>query len=71
MSDFRKAFDVQHPIFRPLWVRVLIVALCFGWTAFEATNGNTLWGILFGTAGVYLAYQFFWAFKLDDDNTQE
>jgi hypothetical protein len=26
-----KFFDLQHPFYKPLWIRVLITALCLGW----------------------------------------
>ena len=58
-------FDVQTPMFKPLWLRLLIVVLVGGWTVFELLGGNVFWGILFGAAGVYLGYQFFVVFDPD------
>jgi hypothetical protein len=55
----RKFLDTDHPMFRPLWVRVLIVALCLGWAAFEFVDGSPFWGVLFGGLGVYAAWGFF------------
>ncbi len=46
--------DPNHPFFRPLWVRVLCVALALAWAAFEASTGAVFWAILFGAAGIYL-----------------
>ncbi len=57
----RKFLDTDHPMFRPLWVRLLIVALCLGWAAFEFIDGSPFWGMLFGALGVYAAYGFFFA----------
>ena len=42
-----KIIDPDHPFYRPLWVRLLIVGLCIGWTAVEYYNGEETWGIIF------------------------
>ena len=41
-----KIIDPDHPFYRPLWVRLLIVGLCVGWTAVEYYNGEETWGII-------------------------
>ena len=51
--------DAQHPFFRPLWRRVVVVVLCLGWGLFELFNGSSLWAMLFIGAGVYSGWQFF------------
>ncbi len=58
MKGLKEAFDVQHPLFRPLWLRVLIIAFCFGWAVFEWSNGKTGWAALFVVCGAYLAHQY-------------
>lgn len=58
-----RLFDLDHPFFRPLWIRVLIVLACLGWAAFEMATGNPFWAILFGAMGLYAAYGFFVAFN--------
>ncbi|WP_431320068.1 hypothetical protein [Rhizobium sp. YTU87027] len=55
--------DPQHPAYRPLWVRILIVAVCFGWALVEITTGDPFWAVLSGGAGVYAAYMLFWTYK--------
>ena len=55
----RAWFDVQLPALQPLWLRVAIVTVALGWALFELSNGNVFWSVLFGAAGLYLAYQFF------------
>jgi hypothetical protein len=55
----KKFLDTEHPMFRPLWVRVLIVALCLGWAAFEFVDGSPFWGMIFLGLGGYAAYAFF------------
>ncbi len=64
-GGWRKAFDVQHPLFRPLWLRLAIVALTCGWALFELAGGNLVWAAMFGAAGLYLAHQFLVAFDPD------
>ena len=44
-------FDFSHPFFRPLWRRVLIVAVALGWALFEAVTGNPAWAVVFGALG--------------------
>lgn len=57
----RKFLDADHPMLRPLWVRLVILALCFGWAAFEFVGGSPLWGMVFGALGAYAAWAFFLA----------
>jgi hypothetical protein len=61
-----KFFDLQHPFYKPLWIRVLITAVCLGWTVVELLGGNVFWAILFGSVGVYAFHQFFIAFNPRD-----
>lgn len=50
-----KLVDPDAPFFRPLWVRVLCVALPLIWAGVELWMGSPLWAGLFGVAGAYLA----------------
>jgi len=61
----RGFFDVQSPLFRPLWLRAAVVGVCFVWTIVELTSGGVFWAVLFGAAAVYLGYQFFVVFDPD------
>ena len=56
--------DLNHPFFIPLWRRVLIVAVCLGWAAFEflGSRGSPFWGVLFLAIGLYAGYAWFFAF---------
>ena len=67
----KSLFDVQHPMFRPLWRRILIVALTFGWRVFELFHGTIFWACLFGAAGAYLSHQFFVAFDPKDPKERD
>lgn len=62
----QKFFDLDHPFFKPLWLRVVVVALCLGWAVFEFTLGSPGWAMLFGAVGVYSAYRFFVTFAPRD-----
>jgi hypothetical protein len=55
--------DPSHPAYRALWVRILIVAVCFGWTVVEVTKGDPFWAVLSAGAGVYAAYMLLWSYK--------
>lgn len=57
----RKFLDPDHPMLRPLWVRLLIVALCFGAAAVDFVYGSPGFGVIFGAMGVYALYMFFLA----------
>ncbi|MDP5305846.1 hypothetical protein [Paracoccus spongiarum] len=51
--------DPNAPFFRRLWVRVLCVVLPLLWAGVEVSTGNPFWAVLFGAAGLYLAYELF------------
>ncbi|MBB4004371.1 hypothetical protein [Aurantimonas endophytica] len=42
--------EAQHPFYRPLWVRITIVAVVIGWSVLEWVNDEPIWGVL--TAGI-------------------
>ena len=66
----KSAFDVQHRFFKPLWIRLLIIAACFAWAAYEFFSlGNVFWPLLFVACGIYLAYEWLWVF--DPDGTKD
>ena len=73
LTDFggqlRKIFNVQLEIFRPMWRRVVIVALCFAWALFEVFyTGSLNWALIVGAVGTYLFHQFFIAFDPGAEN---
>jgi hypothetical protein len=63
---FDKLFDFDHPFFRPLWLRVVVVGFCLAWTGFELVSGSPGWGMLFGAIGVYAGYRLFVTFAPRD-----
>ena len=58
----RELFNVRNPMFRPLWIRLLIVGLTLGWTLMELVNGNHVWAAIFAAAGAWCAWEFFVVF---------
>ena len=58
-----KFFETDHPFFKPLWIRILVVAFAACWGIFEFASGSAFWGVLFlGMAGIA-----FWGFFIDFD----
>ncbi|SCB26926.1 hypothetical protein [Rhizobium multihospitium] len=55
--------DPSHPIYKPLWVRILIVAVCFGWAAVETLGSQPFWAMLSGALGAYSAWMLLLNFK--------
>jgi len=53
-----KLLDLEHPFFAPVWVRVVVVAICIGWGLFEFANAAVLWGVFFCGIGVICGYRF-------------
>ncbi|KQR69181.1 hypothetical protein ASG25_16310 [Rhizobium sp. Leaf384] len=49
----QKFIDPDHPFYRPLWRRLLIVGSCALWTAVEFWNGATTWGMIFLAVTAY------------------
>lgn len=54
--------EPEHPIYRPLWVRLLIVGLLAGWSILELTKGSPFWGIIAGGVGLFAAYELLWRY---------
>ena len=61
----KKFLDTDHPFFRPLWIRILLVAICVGWGVLEFATASPFWGVLFLGLGAYAAWGFF--FDVDPD----
>lgn len=49
-------FDFSHPAFRPLWLRLAVVAVALGWALFEALTGGLVWAMVFGALGTAAAW---------------
>lgn len=57
--------DNQHPFFRPLWIRILVVAICGLVAAWDLYNGDYVWALIFGGLSGYAVYVFFVAWGKD------
>ena len=64
-------FDVQTSFFRPLWRRIAATVVCLAWAATELAAGAVMWAMLFGAAGIHLAWQFFVVFRPAPDDEGE
>jgi hypothetical protein len=62
-------FDVRSPIFVPLWRRVLVFGLVLAWALLELWRGAPGWALLFGVAALWIGWQFFFDFRLPEDDT--
>lgn len=52
--------EQQHPFYKPLWRRVVIVAVIVSWLAFEIYKGSEgFWIAIAGAMLVYAVYTFF------------
>ncbi|UWQ21299.1 hypothetical protein [Jannaschia sp. W003] len=52
----RRFLDLRHPMFRPLWARVLAVAVVGGWAAVELLRGAPVWAAVFAAAAGWMAW---------------
>lgn len=59
--------DQEHPFLRPLYRRVILVAICFAWAGFELYMGSQTWAILSAAIGVYGVWIFFVTYKPLDE----
>jgi hypothetical protein len=53
------AFDLRVPFFEPIWRRVLLTAICFGWCIVELIMGDPFWGFISGVFGAIVFWNFF------------
>ncbi|MBV7378522.1 DUF3329 domain-containing protein [Maritimibacter dapengensis] len=63
-------FDLQVPFFRPLWLRLVTVAVALGWAVFEVVTGSVGFAMIFAALGLYAAWQFFVVWDPKDDDNQ-
>jgi hypothetical protein len=56
-------FDFNDPFYKPVWLRIGIVAATGAWAAFEFFAGSPFWGVLFAGVSAFALHGFFIAFK--------
>lgn len=66
----QKFIDPDHPFYRPLWRRLLIVGSCALWTAIEFWNGATTWGMIFLAVTAYTSATLIVFFKPTTTSTE-
>jgi len=64
-------FDFSHPFYRPLWIRIAITAICFGWAMVEFSSGAAAWGVMFGAVGLYAGWALLVSFDPRSDDVDE
>jgi hypothetical protein len=60
--------EPEHPIYRPLWVRVLLLLVLAGWAAAELTRGSPFWGTIAAGLALFVIYELFWRFPMHRAN---
>ena len=69
-----KMFDIQHPFFKPIWRRVLLVVACLGWAAFELSHNAYFWALLFLAFALHVVIQLFflpWPDESKEEDIQD
>ena len=59
--------DQHHPFFRPLWRRVVTVAICFVWAGVELYAGSQTWALITAAIGAYGIWIFFITYQPMDE----
>ena len=69
----RGLFELRVPLFRPMWRRIAMVLVLFGWGLFEYSNQQVVWSMVFFAVGALAVYQYFFAWKepIEDDEDGE
>ncbi len=57
--------DAQHPWFKPVWRRAVMVAIPAAVAGWDAYHGNFGWALLFGALAAYAVYTFFIVWNRD------
>ncbi|WP_434291081.1 DUF3329 domain-containing protein [Celeribacter sp. SCSIO 80788] len=60
-------FNLDDPFYRPLWLRLVICAVCLGWGIVEAMTGSPGFALIFLAVGGYATYRFFITFDPTED----
>lgn len=63
--------DTSHPIYKPLWVRLLIVGFSTVWAVIEFINHEIFWATVVGGVAAYSAYVLLFTFKSAPEKIEE
>lgn len=61
-----KLFDTNHRFFKPLWIRLAVVAAAVGWGVFEFYAGQVIWGVIVFVFAAISFYGFFIDFNPEE-----
>lgn len=53
----------DREFFEPLWRRIVMAALLAAWTAWEWSQGETVWGVITAGAMVYFIWVYLITFR--------
>lgn len=56
--------------FRPLWRRIVVVAICVVWGFWELSNGETFWALMSGALGLYCVWELFIRFEANTNGSK-
>lgn len=54
-----KILELQVDFLVPVWRRVAVVVVCFGWAIVEFVSRSPFWGMIFAGLGGYALWQLF------------
>ncbi|MFO1104571.1 MAG: hypothetical protein U1E34_00610 [Amaricoccus sp.] len=63
----KKFLGLDHPAFRPLWLRLAVTGASAGWGLVELIWGSSGWAMIFLGLAAYCGWVFFIDFSPDDD----
>jgi hypothetical protein len=52
----------ENPFWRPLWVRLFVIVIVFGWAVLEIASDAYLWGAVAIGTGLYAAWELLWRY---------
>lgn len=58
-------FQFDHPWFKPLWRRLLVVAVTLGWGVVELRTGSDVWALSFFAVGALCAHRLLLTYPKD------
>ena len=63
-------FDPNHPFYRPLWRRVVIVLVTAVWAVVEYLNDAPVWSLLFAAISGWCAWFLLMVYKDGDTDSE-
>ena len=57
--------EQDRKFFEPLWRRVAVIVLLLAWTAWEWSNGESLWGTIVGGLTAYFIWTYLITFPAE------